>query len=94
MTRAEQKAVEYQIKTHGPSVIGGASLLSEEAYLRFNMNLGFKDGYEQAEKDTKAELLEWAKEKRAALLNCDATEERKVAALSVCDAFIEKIKSL
>lgn len=39
-------------------------------------------------------LLEWAEEKRAALLNCDATEERKVAALSVCDTFIEKIKSL
>lgn len=50
--------------------------------------------YEQADKDTKAELLEWAKEKRAAILNCDATEERKVAALSVCDAFIEKIKPL
>ena len=28
----EEKAVEYQIKTHGPNVIGGASLLSEEEY--------------------------------------------------------------
>lgn len=49
--RAEEEAVEYQIKTHGPNVIGGASMLSEEEYMRFNMNLDFKNGYEQAEKD-------------------------------------------
>lgn len=49
--RAEEKAVEYQIKTHGPNVMGGASMLSEEEYMRFNMNLDFKNGYEQAEKD-------------------------------------------
>lgn len=49
---AEEKAVEYQIKTHGPNVMGGASMLSEEEYVRFNMNLDFKNGYEQAEKDT------------------------------------------
>ena len=51
MTRAEEKAVEYQIKTHGPNVMGGASMLSEEEYMRFNMNLDFKNGYEQAEQD-------------------------------------------
>ena len=49
--RAEEKAVEYQIKTHGPNVMGGASMLSEEEYMRFNMNLDFKNGYELAEKD-------------------------------------------
>ena len=49
--RAEEKAVEYQIKTHGPNVMGGASVLSEEEYMRFNMNLDFKNGYEQAEED-------------------------------------------
>ena len=51
MTRAEEKAVEYQIKTHGPNVMGGASMLSEEEYMRFNTNLDFKNGYELAEKD-------------------------------------------
>lgn len=49
--RAEEKAVEYQIRTHGPNVMGGASMLSEEEYMRFNMNLDFKNGYELAEKD-------------------------------------------
>ena len=49
--RAEELAVEYQIKTHGPNVMGGASMLSEEEYMRFNMNLDFKNGYERAEKD-------------------------------------------
>ena len=51
MTRAEEKAVEYQIKTHGPNVMGGASILSEDEYMRLNMNYDFKAGYEQAEKD-------------------------------------------
>jgi hypothetical protein len=51
MSKAEEKAVEYQIKTHGPNVMGGASMLSEEEYMRFNMNLDFKNGYELAEKD-------------------------------------------
>ena len=51
MTRAEEKAVEYQIKTHGPNVMGGASMLSDEEYMRFNMNYDFKAGYESAEKD-------------------------------------------
>lgn len=57
--RAEEKAVEYQIRTHGPNVIGGASLLSEEEYMRFNMNLDFKNGYEQAEKETIERACEW-----------------------------------
>lgn len=49
--RAEEKAVEYQIKTHGPNVMGGASVLSEDEYMCLNMNYDFKAGYEQAEKD-------------------------------------------
>lgn len=59
MTQIEQKAVEYQIRTHGPNVMGGASLLSEEEYMRFNMNLDFKNGYEQAKKDLLAIVKEY-----------------------------------
>lgn len=62
--RAEEKAVEYQIRTHGPNVIGGASLLSEEEYMRFNMNLDFKNGYEQAEKDIKEAIVKHFKYKQ------------------------------
>lgn len=50
MTRAEEKAVEYQMKTHGPNVMGGANILSEDEYMRLNMNYDFKAGYEEAEK--------------------------------------------
>ena len=57
--KAEEKAVEYQIRTHGPNVMGGASMLSEEEYMRFNMNLDFKNGYEQAEKETIERACEW-----------------------------------
>ena len=60
--RAEEKAVEYQIKTHGPNVMGGTSMLSEEEYMRFNMNLDFKNGYEQAEKATIERAIAWLKE--------------------------------
>jgi len=62
MSKAEEKAVEYQIKTHGPNVMGGASVLSEEEYMRFNMNLDFKNGYEQAEKDTIGRAIKWLEE--------------------------------
>ena len=57
--KAEEKAVEYQIRTHGPNVMGGASMLSAEEYMRFNMNLDFKNGYEQAEKETIERACEW-----------------------------------
>ena len=62
MSKAEEKAVEYQIKTHGPNVMGGASVLSEEEYMRLNMNLDFKNGYEQAEKDTLDRICKWLEE--------------------------------
>lgn len=62
MSKAIEKAVEYQIKTYGPNVMGGASMLSEEEYMRFNMNLDFKNGYELAEKDTIERAIKWLKE--------------------------------
>ena len=51
MTRAEEKSIAYQLATHGPRVMGGANILSEDEYMRLNMNYDFKAGYEQAEKD-------------------------------------------
>lgn len=56
---SEEKAVEYQIKTHGPNVMGGASILSEDEYMQLNMNRDFKAGYEQAEKDTIERAAKW-----------------------------------
>lgn len=47
MNKAEEKAIEYQIKTYGPRALGG--LLSEEEYKMFNMNRDFLNGYLQAE---------------------------------------------
>lgn len=72
--RAEEKAVEYQIKTHGPNVMGGASMLSEEEYMRFNMNLDFKNGYEQAEKDTLERAIEWWRPRLRGIVSMGLTE--------------------
>lgn len=66
----------------------------DKVYVSIGYEAQTKPFHTSVEYIRKDALLEWAKEKRAALLNCDATEERKVAALSVCDAFIKKIKSL
>ena len=49
--RAEEKAIEYQLKTYGPVVLGGDNILSEEEHKVFNINKDYKNGYEQAEKD-------------------------------------------
>ena len=49
--RAEEKSIVYQLATHGPRVMGGSSILSEEDYKFWNINHDFKAGYEEAEKD-------------------------------------------
>ena len=43
---------------------------------------------------SKGTLIELLGEKRNAIMECSATEERKVAALSVIDFLINKIESL
>ena len=49
--RAEEKSIVYQLATHGPRVMGGAAILSEDDYKFWNINYDFKAGYEEAEKD-------------------------------------------
>jgi len=49
--RAEEKAIEYQLKTYGPVVLGGDGILSDEEFNVFNINKDYKNGYEEAEKD-------------------------------------------
>lgn len=51
MTKAEEKSIVYQLATHGPRVMGGAAILSEDDYKFWNINYDFKAGYEEAEKD-------------------------------------------
>lgn len=51
MTKAEEKSIAYQLVTHGPRVMGGDAILSEEDYKFWNINYDFKAGYEEAEKD-------------------------------------------
>lgn len=49
--RAEEKSIAYQLVTHGPRVMGGDIILSEDERKLWNINYDFKAGYEQAEKD-------------------------------------------
>ena len=49
--RAEEKSIAYQLATHGPKIIGGSAILSDDEYNRWNINYDFKNGYEEAEKD-------------------------------------------
>lgn len=71
--RAEEKAVEYQIKTHGPNVMGGANILSEDEYMRFNMNYDFKAGYEEGEKDMAERAIEWLEYAKESGMTFDGT---------------------
>ena len=59
MSRAEDIAIEYQLKTYGPKVIGGDNILSEEEYKIFNINKDYKNGYKQALDDVKKECQLW-----------------------------------
>ena len=49
--RAEEKSIAYQLAAHGPKIIGGSAILSDDEYNRWNINYDFKNGYEEAEKD-------------------------------------------
>lgn len=57
--RAEEKSIAYQLATHGPRVMGGDIILSEDDRKFWNINYDFKNGYEEAEKDL-APLIEAA----------------------------------
>lgn len=62
MTKAEEKSIVYQLATHGPRVMGGAAILSEEDYKFWNINYDFKAGYEQGQKETIERAVKWLKE--------------------------------
>jgi len=51
MTRAEEASIAYQLVTHGPRVMGGDAVLSDDDFKFWNINYDFVAGYEQAEKD-------------------------------------------
>lgn len=51
MTRAEEASIAYQLVAHGPRVMGGDALLSDDDFKFWNINYDFVAGYEQAEKD-------------------------------------------
>ena len=51
MTRAEEASIAYQLVTHGPRVMGGDAVLSDDDFKFWNINYDFVAGYEQAQKD-------------------------------------------
>lgn len=51
MSKAKKAAIDYQLSTYGPRVMGGAGILSEKEYEDWNANRDFLAGYLQAEKD-------------------------------------------
>lgn len=51
MTRAEEASIAYQLVAHGPRVMGGDAVLSDDDFKFWNINYDFVAGYEQAEKD-------------------------------------------
>lgn len=51
MTRAEEASIAYQLVAHGPRVMGGDALLSDDDFKFWNINYDFVAGYEQAKKD-------------------------------------------
>lgn len=59
MTKAEEKAIAYQLAAHGPKIIGGSAILSDDEYNRWNINYDFMNGYEQAEKETIERAVAW-----------------------------------
>lgn len=59
MTRAEEKAIAYQLATHGPRVMGGEAILSDEEHKYWNINYDFLAGYKEAEKETIERALAW-----------------------------------
>jgi hypothetical protein len=51
MTRAEKASIAYQLVAHGPRVMGGDAVLSDDDFKFWNINYDFVAGYEQAKKD-------------------------------------------
>lgn len=51
MTRAEEASIAYQLVAHGPRVMGGDAVLSDDDFKFWNINYDFAAGYKQAEKD-------------------------------------------
>lgn len=51
MTRAEKASIAYQLVAHGPRVMGGDAVLSDDDFKFWNINYDFVAGYKQAEKD-------------------------------------------
>ena len=51
MTKAEEASIAYQLVTHGPRVMGGDAVLSDDDFKFWNINYDFVAGYEQAEKE-------------------------------------------
>ena len=51
MTRAEEASIAYQLVAHGPRVMGGDAVLSDDDFKFWNINYDFVAGYEQAEED-------------------------------------------
>lgn len=51
MTRAEKASIAYQLVAHGPRVMGGDAVLSDDDFKFWNINYDFVAGYEQALKD-------------------------------------------
>lgn len=62
MTRAEEASIAYQLVTHGPRVIGGDAILSDDDFKFWNINYDFVAGYEQAEKGTIERAVAWLKD--------------------------------
>ena len=58
MTKAEKASIAYQLVAHGPRVMGGDAVLSDDDFKFWNINYDFVAGYEQAWKDIK----EWVEE--------------------------------
>lgn len=74
MTKAEEKAIAYQLATHGPNVIGGDAVLSDEEHKYWNINYDFLNGYEGAKKETIERALVWLEENVWGHTGLDYTE--------------------
>lgn len=59
MTKAEEKAIAYQLAAHDPKVIGGEAILSDEEHKYWNINYDFLAGYEEAKKETIERAINW-----------------------------------
>lgn len=71
--RAEEKSIVYQLATHGPRVMGGGAILSEEDYKFWNINYDFKAGYEEGEKDMAERAIEWLEYAKESGMTFDGT---------------------